>query len=222
MTKKKTTKTIAKKAKSKAPAKKSAAKPVAKKAPQKAPVKAPVKPKTASAAPQQQPGQQPGVRPNPQQNMPIPHVSILAQYIKDLSFENPNAPRVLAHKTPPKMEINVDLRANAIQPPAGPIERPTFEVALKITAKAVQPDGVAFLIELTYAGVFVMVNIPQKDLETSLLVYCPNLLFPFARQVVATATRDGGFPPLMLEPIDFGALYVQRKRMAAAKNEQPN
>ncbi|NDF11378.1 MAG: protein-export chaperone SecB [Proteobacteria bacterium] len=182
-------------------------KPAAKSAP-KAPSKVSSKPSAPKVAPVPQP-KFVATPPRDPQAAALPRVSILAQYVKDLSFENPNAPRTIASRNSPKMDINVDLRAQPIQSQQG---HPTFEIVIKLVAKASQPEGTAFLVDLTYAGVFALMNIPQKDLEATLLVYCPNLLFPFARQVIAGATRDGGFPPLMLEPIDFGALYLQRKR----------
>jgi len=137
-----------------------------------------------------------------------PGIVVNVQYVKDLSFENPNAPQSLAAtQARPQIEVNVDVQARGAAPNV-------FEVALRITATAKQGETVAFVVELLYAGVFTLQNIPQEQLELVLLIECPRLLFPFARRVIADATRDGGFPPLMMEPIDFIQLY-QRHRAAA-------
>ena len=134
-----------------------------------------------------------------------PQAGILAQYVKDLSFENPNAPGSLQMQGQPKIEINVNVNARA----GG---QDMYEVELKIEASArVQEAGqLAFQVELLYAGLFRLVGAPQEALEPFLVVEAPRILFPFARRVIADAVRDGGFPPLMLEPIDFGGLYLQQ------------
>jgi preprotein translocase subunit SecB len=143
-----------------------------------------------------------------------PRLQVNAQYIKDLSFENPNAPMSLsAPKKKPRIDVAVDIQANALQ-------EQVFEVALRISAKAsTEKDSTIFLTELTYAGVFTLGNLNPADREMILMIYAPNMLFPFARRVIADVTRDGGFPPLMLEPIDFAGLYQQRKA-ADAKAEK--
>ena len=134
-----------------------------------------------------------------------PQAGILAQYVKDLSFENPNAPGSLQMQGQPKIEINVNVNARS----GG---QDMFEVELKIEASARTPDtnALAFQVELLYAGLFRLVGAPQDALEPFLVVEAPRILFPFARRVIADAVRDGGFPPLMLEPIDFGGLYLQQ------------
>lgn len=134
-----------------------------------------------------------------------PQAGILAQYVKDLSFENPNAPGSLQMQGQPKIEINVNVNARS----GG---QDMFEVELKIEASARTPDtnALAFQVELLYAGLFRLVGAPQEALEPFLVVEAPRILFPFARRVIADAVRDGGFPPLMLEPIDFGGLYLQQ------------
>ena len=134
-----------------------------------------------------------------------PQAGILAQYVKDLSFENPNAPGSLQMQGQPKIEINVKVNARA----GG---QDMYEVELKIEASArVQETGqLAFQVELLYAGLFRLVGAPQEALEPFLVVEAPRILFPFARRVIADCVRDGGFPPLMLEPIDFGGLYLQQ------------
>ena len=136
---------------------------------------------------------------------PMPQVSILVQYAKDLSFENPNAPMSLQAGGQPKIEVNVAVNAKR----AG---EGVFEAELKITAKATSEDETtAFMVELVYAGVFGLANVPDEALEPFLIIEAPRILFPFARRIIADATRDGGFPPLMLDPIDFGSLYMAQQ-----------
>ena len=138
----------------------------------------------------------------------LPQVSILTQYTKDLSFENPNAPASLQMTTAPRIEINVNVNAKR----AGD---DLYEVELKIEAKATTDDTTAFVVDLLYGGLFGLRNLPEEQLEPFLVVEAPRILFPFARRIVADATRDGGFPPLLLEPIDFGTLYLQQQQAAA-------
>lgn len=136
--------------------------------------------------------------------------SIKGQYIKDLSFENPRAPQSLVPtEKPPAIDVNVDLKAQKLQDDI-------YEMTLHIAARAHSDNNVLFLVDLEYAGIFQLANIPQERLEPLLMIDCPFVLFPFARRVIADATRDGGFPPLMLDPIDFHALYVQNKGKSAA------
>ncbi len=130
-----------------------------------------------------------------------PQVGILTQYTKDLSFENPGAPQSLQMEGQPRIEINVNVNARR----AGD---DVYEVELKIDAKAFNESAVAFVVELLYAGLFGLRNMPEESLEPFLVVEAPRILFPFARRIIADATRDGGFPPLLLEPIDFGSLYL--------------
>ena len=135
-----------------------------------------------------------------------PQLSVLTQYVKDLSFESPGAPLSLRpRETAPAININVNVQAN-------PMGETDYDVTLVLTAKAEQENQVLFNVELTYGGVFRIANFPQEHVLPALFVECPRLLFPFARQVVAEATRNGGFPPLMIDPIDF--LQMFRKRMA--------
>ncbi len=132
-----------------------------------------------------------------------PHIQVHAQYVKDLSFENPEAPHSLANQDgAPNIEVSVDVGARSLAPNQ-------FEVELRITAHATQGEKKAFVVEVLYAGVFTMHNVPEQQLKEACLIEGPRLLFPFARRIVADATRDGGFPPLLLEPIDFVALYMQ-------------
>ena len=133
-----------------------------------------------------------------------PGIHVLGQYIKDLSFENPSAPRSLrpSDKTP-KLDVNVNVNAR-------PQSQSEFEIELKLEAKAVRGEETLFIAEVNYAGLFQIRNVPQEHVHPLLLIECPRLLFPFARQIIADATRQGGFPPLMIDPVDFAALYRQR------------
>lgn len=132
---------------------------------------------------------------------------INAQYIKDLSFENPRAPASLRQQAAqPSVEINVDVKAQAMGPES-------YEVVLTINASAKVQNEALFLIELAYGAIVTVRNVPQELLSPVVLVETPRLIFPFARNIVAETTRDGGFPPLMINPIDFGDLL---RRNAAA------
>ena len=144
--------------------------------------------------------------PNPGQSF-----IVKGQYIKDLSFENPHAPHSLvATSAKPAIDVNVDLKADKLQDNI-------YEMTLHIGVRAVSGDNTMFLVDLAYAGIFQLTNIPAERVEPLILIDCPFVLFPFARRVIADITRDGGFPPLMLDPIDFQALYIQNKgRQAAA------
>lgn len=138
----------------------------------------------------------------------MPQVQINAQYVKDLSFENPNAPQsLLASQDTPQIEVSVDVGARALGDNR-------FEVELRITAHAKRAEHQAFVVEVLYAGVFTLLNVPQETLRPVCLIECPRLLFPFARRIVADATRDGGYPPLLLEPIDFARLFMQQEQQA--------
>lgn len=153
-----------------------------------------------------------------------PRLSIQSQFIKDLSFENPNPLRQAT--TPdlrPEIQIKVDVRAREIE-----AERYEIELQLNVDALIDKPAGggdspvdtagekeAVFKLELLYGGVFVVANIPKDSLQPLVMIECPRLLFPFARRVVADMTRDGGFPPLMIDPIDFVALFRRRAQAAA-------
>ena len=142
-----------------------------------------------------------------------PRLMVQTQYIRDLSFENPRAPAgAEPGQTRPEIQVRVDVRAQA----AG-TER--YEVSLQLHVDAKAGEQTTFMLELTYGGLFVMQNVPQESLQAILLIECPRLLFPFARRIIADATRDGGFPPLMIDPIDFAALY--RRRQQAQAEGQP-
>ena len=132
-----------------------------------------------------------------------PVAGVISQYVKDLSFENPNAPAVYQSQTAPAIDVQFNIAAS-------PIADGVHEVELKIEVKAVADDEAVFVVDLTYAGLFGLRNVPDEHLQPFLLGEAPRILFPFARRIIADAVRDGGFPPLMLEPIDFQALFIQQ------------
>ncbi|MEM6711556.1 MAG: protein-export chaperone SecB [Pseudomonadota bacterium] len=149
-------------------------------------------------------GAQPGAK-------PAPRFQALAQYVKDLSVENPNAPLSMRGGQQPKIDVNVSVGVN--QAPEN-----TSEVVLKLEAKAGGTGkDMMFAVELAYAGLFRVENMSPEQTQVALMIEAPRLLFPFAREIVANATRQAGFPPLMLDPIDFLALYRQRAAQAAAQ-----
>ena len=139
-----------------------------------------------------------------------PMMRILGQYLKDLSFENPNAPQSLApQQAQPDINISVTVNARNLAPT-------DFEVELHFDAKATLQDKVIFAAELVYAGTFRLENFPAQMMHAAVLIECPRMLFPFARQILAESTRNGGFPPLMLDPIDFAAMYQKRLQQQSA------
>ncbi|HEY6831235.1 MAG TPA: protein-export chaperone SecB [Pseudolabrys sp.] len=133
-----------------------------------------------------------------------PQLSVVAQYIKDFSFENPNAPQSLA-SSQEQPQIGIQINVNAT-----PLSDTDIEVVLKLDGRADSAGSVLFSFELEFAGIFRLRNIPQDALNMMVLIECPRLLFPFAREIVATTVRNGGFPPLLLDPVDFAALYRQK------------
>ena len=138
-----------------------------------------------------------------------PSMRVVAQYLKDHSFENPRAPMSFRDTGgSPGVDVNVDVNARGI----GPNQ---FEVELSVSTRARRAEEVVFVVETTYAGVFEIVGIPDEQVEPLLLVECPRLLFPFARQIIAETTSAGNFPAIMLDPIDFFAIY-QRNLAARA------
>lgn len=142
-----------------------------------------------------------------------PGIRVLGQYIKDLSFENPGAPESLrSGGANPSLKVNVNVNAR-------PLADGNFEVELKLDGAATRDEHTLFIAEVCYAGVFALQNVPQEHVHPMLLIECPRLLFPFARQVLADATRQGGFPPLMVDPIDFTLLYRQRLEEAARQRQ---
>ena len=153
----------------------------------------------------------------------VPPLTVNIQYIKDLSFEVPNAPAVYATlRSQPQVSINLDVQATRIQE-----GQDVFEVVLQVRAEATEPpppseaNGAAaseartvFIAEMAYAGVFTLSGLPADAVEPVLLVECPRLLFPYARNILADVTRDGGFPPVLLQPIDFVALWQSNRAQA--------
>ena len=136
---------------------------------------------------------------------------------RDLSFENPKAPESLRMEGKPAIDLGVEL--NAQQRPDG-----LFEVDMSLSVKATADDkSPVFHVELAYGGLFQLNNVAPQDVEPLLLIECPRYLFPFAREIIARATSDGGFyPPFMLEPIDFTGIYISRQQqMAANADAQP-
>lgn len=137
-------------------------------------------------------------------NTASPSLTILAQYTKDLSFENPGAPRSLqARDKAPAINISVNVNAN-------PLSDTDFDVVLSLNAEAKDGDKTVFHAELVYGGVFRVAGFPQEHMLPVLFIECPRMLFPFARQIIAEVTRNGGFPPLMIDPIDFAQMFAQR------------
>jgi len=142
---------------------------------------------------------------NPQDQGVAPGIRIMAQYIKDLSFENPRAPEALRAGGPaPQIELGVELGAQGR-------DGGLFEVDLKLTAVAKREAESVFHIEMVYGGLFQIVGVDAEDMEQVLMIECPRYLFPFARRMMADLSAEGGFPPLMLEPLDFAAIYLARK-----------
>lgn len=139
-------------------------------------------------------------------------INILAQYIKDFSFESPGAPQSLkGREKQPAININVNVNAN-------PIADNEYDVVLTLNAQANYDKDVLFNAELVYGGIFKIEGFPQEHMLPLLFIECPRLLFPFARQIVADVTRNGGFPPLMIDPIDFARMFQQRMAEEQAKN----
>src|SRR3954471_21661057 len=145
-----------------------------------------------------------------------PQLNVLAQYTKELSFENPNAPSSLQQQSqPPQINIQINVSANNLS-------EQEFEVTLSVEGKAETAGKIMFSFELAYAGVFRISNVPKDNLHPLVMIECPRLLFPFAREIIATAVRDGGFPPLMLDPVDFVGLYRQNmERQMGAQASGP-
>ena len=148
---------------------------------------------------------------------PVPgQLSVNAQFIKDLSFESPNVLRIMSQPTsqPPEVNFNLGVQANTVGPDL-------YDVTLTIRAEAKRDNTVAFIIELAYAGVFTITGIPQDQMEPVLFIEAPRLLFPFARAIISDLTRDGGFTPLMLNPIDFVDLYRRKLAERGSLSDAP-
>ena len=142
-------------------------------------------------------------QPTNEQNMP--HISVNAQYIKDFSFENPGSPGSLsALSKTPQIDLALDLNIQRLP------EEDYYEVEIAISAKALSDKQTLFIVDLKYAGIFHLINIPKDQAQMLLAVHCPALIFPYARKIIADVTQDGGFQPLMIDPVDFGVLYSKK------------
>jgi preprotein translocase subunit SecB len=160
------------------------------------------------------------------QGQQIPPLVVNIQYVKDLSFEVPGAPQIYTTlRQAPRVDINLDVQARRVQEGQN-----VFEVTLAIRAEASEPTGNGagepggrvFVAELAYAGIFTLTGVPDNAVEPILLVECPRLLFPFARNLLADVSREGGFPPVLLQPIDFVALWQSRRAQAGIQNPVAN
>ena len=137
----------------------------------------------------------------------VPQINVLAQYTKDLSFENPNAPRSLQPSQQPSINLQINVNSKSLSDT-------DFEVELTVEGKADAAGTVLFTFELVYAGIFRLNNVPQDSVQAIMMIECPRLLFPYAREIVSAAVRNGGFPPLMIDPVDFVSLYRQKLAQA--------
>ncbi len=150
-----------------------------------------------------------------QESQPRPEFRMQKMYIKDLSFENPNAPGVYIEqqKNEPKVELNLNLNHKKV-------DDDHYEVTLQIYAKVGTKDGdkVLFILEMEHSAIFLLKNIPEEHIEMVLGVDCPTLLFPFTRQIVSQVTVDGGFSPFLMEPVNFMALFQNAKAKKEAEN----
>jgi preprotein translocase subunit SecB len=146
---------------------------------------------------------------------PSPVLRLASHYVKDLSFENPNAPLSIQNVAKPDIQIEVNLGARGMGPDY-PLGRDLFEVELSISARATvgEKKQVLYVVESNFAGMFLIQNVTENQMGAALLVEAPKLLFPYARMIIAEAVRAGGFTPLVLEPLDFQALYEQQVRQA--------
>jgi preprotein translocase subunit SecB len=142
-----------------------------------------------------------------------PSAGLISQYVKDLSFENPAAPAIYQSQTAPAVDVQFNIGSNQVGDDI-------YEVILKIEVRANVETQVAFLVDLSYAGLFALRNVPAEQLQAFLLAEAPRLLFPFARRILADTVRDGSFPPLLLEPMDFNALYLQQLQSQATAGIQ--
>ncbi len=141
-----------------------------------------------------------------------PAVGVLSQYVKDLSVENPNAPASYNFEGQPNIDVQVNIGAQAVG-------EEVHEVVLNLAVNARHDEGVSFAVELSYAGLFGLRNFPEDAAHHFIYAEAPRIIFPFARRILADAVRDAGYPPLMLEPIDFNALYFQQKAAQQAEME---
>ena len=144
-----------------------------------------------------------GTEPLPNGADTTPAAGLISQYVKDLSFENPNAPGIFQVQVAPQIDVQFNIGT-------AQVGEEVHEVVLRVEVRAETEGQVAFIVELSYAGLFGLRNSPAEHVQPFLLAEAPRLLFPFARRVLADAVRDGGFQPLLLEPIDFAAIHMQQ------------
>lgn len=142
-------------------------------------------------------------------------VRVAGQYVKDLSFESPNIGKLITNP-PESPNLNVEINVGA-----GSLGPDLYESAIEFKARASAKDVLIYEFEIVYAGAFHIENLPPQAMEPMLYVNCPALLFPFLRRIIADLTREGGFPPLLLDPVDFGALYMRKKQAAASSPGNP-
>jgi preprotein translocase subunit SecB len=152
------------------------------------------------------------LNPNPQPNGADtqPMAGVISQYVKDLSVENPKAPESFSWQGQPEMDVQFNIAANTVNDEV-------TECELKVTATAKTAEGIAYIVDLTFCGLVGMRNMPEEQKHAFTFAEAPRLLFPFARRVIADATRDAGFTPLLLDPIDFNGLYLNRLRQKQAE-----
>jgi preprotein translocase subunit SecB len=137
---------------------------------------------------------------------------VVGQFIKDLSFENPNVLRMMdGPGENPNLKLEVNVNAERLRPEL-------YQSAIDFKAHATNAEGTIYIMECVYGGLFKLQNVPEQALEPFLLINCPAIIFPFLRRLVADVTREGGYPPLLLDPIDFGALYIRRQQELAARS----
>lgn len=152
---------------------------------------------------------------NTQEKAAVPEFRMQKMYIKDLSFENPNAPDIYVAQSEKPPEVDVNLQLNHKQ-----VNEDHYEVCLEITAKIINKeiDKTLFILELEHAGIFYLKNIPEEHLKMVLAVDCPTLLFPFTRQIASQVSVDGGFIPFLMEPINFMGLYQNAQKEEQSKS----
>jgi len=143
-----------------------------------------------------------------------PAIGLLSQYIKDLSVENPNAPASYQYKTAPQVDVQFNINAEQI-------DGEVHEVGIKITVTAKAEEGTVYIIDLTYCGLIGMRNVPADQAHMFLYAEAPRILFPFARRIIGDAVRDAGFPPMLLDPIDFQGLYLQQMQQRQQEGIDP-
>jgi preprotein translocase subunit SecB len=145
-----------------------------------------------------------------------PHLRVLAQYVKELSFRNAAAAAAQAYDVQPAIDMGVEVKSRGVGDRGD-----AFEVDLCINVQARRNDEIMFSADLIYSGLFQFMNVRQEDVEPLIWIECPRLLFPFSRQILAEITREGGYPPLLINPIDFTPLYWAELRDRQNRNEQP-